>query len=68
MIPVDVDWPAVVYELRRRGLRDKDVFDRMADQGIVAHHDALYGLRTGRIKSPQFETGAALLNVLKDAR
>jgi hypothetical protein len=63
VLPVNPDWPEVINALRKRGLRDKDIFDRMADQGVVAHHSSLWGLRTKRIASPQYELGAALMNL-----
>lgn len=66
MIPVEVDWPAVIDALHRSGLRDKDIFDRMADQGVVTHHDALRALRTGDIASPRYAVGAALMNLYQD--
>jgi hypothetical protein len=63
LIPVNPDWPEIIWALRRSGLRDKDIFDKLADQGVVAHHSALHGLRTRRIGSPHYETGAALMNL-----
>jgi len=66
MIPVAPDWPEVIWTLRRSGLRDKDIFDRMADQGVFAHHDALNGLSTRRIQNPRYATGAALMNLYRD--
>ena len=31
MIPINPEWPAVLKELNRRGLRDKDILDAMAN-------------------------------------
>ena len=63
MIPVYPSWPEIIRALHQSGLRDKDIFDKMADQGVVAHHDALRALRTGDIVSPHYPVGAALWNV-----
>lgn len=62
-IAVRPNWPLLLRTLKERGVRDREIFDKMADQGFVAHHDALNALRTGRSKNPSFELGAALLNV-----
>lgn len=63
MLPVCPDWPEVINALRQRGLRDKDMLDAIADQGFVAHHNSIWALRTGRVKSPQYELGAGLMNL-----
>jgi len=63
VIPVNPDWSEVYIALRRRGLRDKDIFNAMADQGVVAYHSALWELKTKRVTNPSFELGAALLNL-----
>lgn len=63
MIPCYPSWPEVIHALHRSGLRDKDIFDKMAYQGVIAHHDALRALRTGDIVSPHYPVGAALWNV-----
>jgi hypothetical protein len=63
VIPVNPKWPAVIGDLRRRGLRDKDMLDAMADQGVVVHHSALWALRTGRVENPSYALGAALMNL-----
>lgn len=65
MIPVEPDWSAVIYELRRRGLRDKDMLDKMADQGFVAYAGAIWELRTKNVTNPSYALGAALLNLLE---
>jgi hypothetical protein len=68
MIPVEVDWPRLLDTLHRRGLRDKDIFDKMADQGVVPHHDMLRALRTGDTASPRYEVGAALMNLYRGSQ
>lgn len=66
MVTIRPNWPLLLGTLKQRGVRDKEIFDRMADQGFIAHHDALNALRTGRSKNPSFDLGAALLNVYED--
>ena len=59
------DWQGILISLRRSGLKDHQILDIMAEDGVTPDRATLAKLRNGQTRQPLFSVGMSLINAVE---